>query len=122
MARPHHRISPAEVRRRRFRRTTLGRCGLDPAEVHDFLNRVADEMTALYRELAVSQAYVQLLRRALRARTTAPWPPYPADGHGWPGGATAGWTGPAAHRGEPPGPCVSQMRFIERHVPQPGSA
>lgn len=65
-ARRQHRLLPAQVRRKRFNLTRLGRRGLDPAEVHQFLHHVADEMNALYRDLALSQEHATRLRNALR--------------------------------------------------------
>ncbi|WBB78791.1 DivIVA domain-containing protein [Micromonospora sp. WMMD882] len=39
-------LYPAQVRDRRFRRTRLGRRGLDPEDVRRFLDRVALELAA----------------------------------------------------------------------------
>lgn len=108
-----YRLLPAEIRRKRFSRTRIGRRGLDPVEVRAFLNRIADEMNALYEDLAVAQEHTARLRRALRARG-AYGPGHAGDDHrghvihpGWPG---------------PAGSPYPATRFIERHVPQRGSA
>ncbi|MEV1289966.1 DivIVA domain-containing protein [Micromonospora sp. NPDC049679] len=65
-ARRVSRVLPGEVRRKRFSPTKFGRRGLDPSEVHHFLNRVAEEMNALYRDLSASQEHAARLRNALR--------------------------------------------------------
>ncbi|MEV1289391.1 DivIVA domain-containing protein [Micromonospora sp. NPDC049679] len=65
-ARRAMRVLPAEVRRKQFSLTKFGRRGLDPAEVDHFLNRVAEEMNALYRDLSTSQEHAGRLRNALR--------------------------------------------------------
>ncbi|WP_245736623.1 DivIVA domain-containing protein [Micromonospora pattaloongensis] len=45
-------LGPRQIRSKRFGSTRLGRRGMDPGEVRDFLDRVAADMAALYAELA----------------------------------------------------------------------
>ncbi len=60
------RLHPRLVRERQFGRTGLGRRGLDPAEVRQFLHRVAFELAALHRDLdQVTEENVRI-KRALR--------------------------------------------------------
>ncbi|MEV6813170.1 DivIVA domain-containing protein [Micromonospora sp. NPDC051296] len=40
--------------------------GLDPAQVDDYLNRVADEMDRLHRELTTANTEAERIRQALR--------------------------------------------------------
>ncbi|MET7666775.1 DivIVA domain-containing protein [Micromonospora luteifusca] len=40
--------------------------GLDPAQVHDYLNRVADELERLHRELTTANTEAERIRQALR--------------------------------------------------------
>ncbi|MEH0827965.1 MULTISPECIES: DivIVA domain-containing protein [Micromonospora] len=40
--------------------------GLDPAQVHDYLCRVADEMDRLHRELTTARTESERVRQALR--------------------------------------------------------
>ncbi|MEW2385435.1 DivIVA domain-containing protein [Micromonospora sp. NPDC047707] len=40
--------------------------GLDPAQVHDYLDRVADELDRLHRELATAIIESERIRQALR--------------------------------------------------------
>lgn len=54
------------MRERRFRTTRLGRRGLDPAEVHEFLDRVALDLADVYRALGVSREETARVRDALR--------------------------------------------------------
>jgi DivIVA domain-containing protein len=57
---------PWQVRERRFRPTRFGRCGLDPAEVTEFLDRVAADLTAAYRALGESRQETARIKDALR--------------------------------------------------------
>ncbi|MCI4062590.1 DivIVA domain-containing protein [Micromonospora sp. R77] len=59
-------LAPWQVRERRFRPTRLGRRGLDPAEVTEFPDRVADDLTAAYRALGDSRQETARIRDALR--------------------------------------------------------
>ncbi|MFI7303595.1 DivIVA domain-containing protein [Micromonospora aurantiaca] len=59
-------LRPWQVRERRFRTTRLGRRGLDPAEVHEFLDRVALDLADVYRALGVSREDTARVRDALR--------------------------------------------------------
>lgn len=52
-----------QVRFRRFRARSWR--GLDPDEVRTFLERTADEIDLLHREIAVGQAEIERLRVAL---------------------------------------------------------
>ncbi|MFC7548096.1 DivIVA domain-containing protein [Plantactinospora sp. GCM10030261] len=63
--RPHGRLDVYEVRRPRFRARPWRRGGLDPSEVYDFLERAADEIDLLHRELVAGQAEIERLRVAL---------------------------------------------------------
>ncbi|WP_239098166.1 DivIVA domain-containing protein [Micromonospora qiuiae] len=76
---------PWQVRDRRFR---LGRRGYDPAEVTEFLGRVADDLEAAYRQVAESHREAARVRDALR-RWQSEW------GQGRQGGANQR---PAYHR------------------------
>ncbi|PZG00855.1 DivIVA domain-containing protein [Micromonospora deserti] len=40
--------------------------GLDPGQVHDYLNRVADELDRLHRELTTANTEAERIRQALR--------------------------------------------------------
>ncbi|MEV1288331.1 DivIVA domain-containing protein [Micromonospora sp. NPDC049679] len=82
-ARRASRVLPGEVRRKQFGATKLGRRGLDPEEVHHFLNRVAEEMNALYRDLAASEEQASRIRNALREWQTQ-HPARPGDDYGRP--------------------------------------
>ena len=54
---PHHvRVATFDTRWR----------GLDPAQVDDYLNRVADEMDRLHRELTTANTEAERIRQALR--------------------------------------------------------
>ncbi|SBT47331.1 DivIVA domain-containing protein [Micromonospora auratinigra] len=59
-------LSPGQVRGRRFRATRLGRRGLDPAEVTEFLDRVADDLASAYRAPGESRRETARIRDALR--------------------------------------------------------
>ncbi|GAA0398776.1 hypothetical protein GCM10009541_47250 [Micromonospora gifhornensis] len=56
-------LRPWQVRDRRFR---LGRRGYDPAEVAEFLDRVAGDLEAAYRQVAVADREAARVREALR--------------------------------------------------------
>ncbi|WP_428964204.1 DivIVA domain-containing protein [Micromonospora fluostatini] len=59
-------LSPGQVRQRRFGSTSVGRRGLDPAEVYAFLDRIAGELSAAYDALARSREEADRVRAALR--------------------------------------------------------
>ncbi len=59
-------LRPWQVRERRFRLTPLGRRGLDPREVREFLDRVAGDLAAVYDELAQSRRETDRVKDALR--------------------------------------------------------
>ncbi|SCG57085.1 DivIVA domain-containing protein [Micromonospora inositola] len=59
-------LAPWQVRERRFRSTRFGRRGLDPAEVAEFLDRVAADLTAAYRALGDSRQETARIKDALR--------------------------------------------------------
>ncbi|SCE79916.1 DivIVA domain-containing protein [Micromonospora viridifaciens] len=59
-------LSPSQVRQRRFRPTRVGRRGLDPDEVREFLDRVADDLAAAYRALGDSRQETVRIKDALR--------------------------------------------------------
>ncbi|MCW3843186.1 DivIVA domain-containing protein [Micromonospora yasonensis] len=59
-------LLPWQVRQRRFRATRLGRRGLDPGEVREFLDRVADDLAAAYRALGDSRQESARIKDALR--------------------------------------------------------
>jgi DivIVA domain-containing protein len=59
-------LRPWQVRGRRFGSTRLGRRGLDPDEVHEFLDRVSDDLAAVYAELARSREETARIKEALR--------------------------------------------------------
>ncbi|SDZ07321.1 DivIVA domain-containing protein [Micromonospora pattaloongensis] len=54
------------MRQRRFALTRFGRRGLDPAEVGDFLERVAADLEGLYVELARTHEQNLRIKDALR--------------------------------------------------------
>ncbi|MEV6811380.1 DivIVA domain-containing protein [Micromonospora sp. NPDC051296] len=56
-------LRPWQVRERRFR---LGRRGYDPVEVAEFLDRVAGDLEAAYRQVAVADREAARVREALR--------------------------------------------------------
>ncbi|MFI9642541.1 DivIVA domain-containing protein [Micromonospora sp. NPDC051925] len=60
-----HRLLPWQVRERRFRPARLGRRGLDPQEVQDFLDQVAGELAAVYDALGQSRRETSRLKIAL---------------------------------------------------------
>ncbi|BCJ57917.1 DivIVA domain-containing protein [Micromonospora endophytica] len=55
---------PQQVRAITF--TTIRPRGLDPVQVYDYLNQVADELERLRRELTTANTEAERLRRALR--------------------------------------------------------
>ncbi|MFB9543405.1 DivIVA domain-containing protein [Micromonospora sagamiensis] len=55
-----------QVRRRRFRSVGPFRRGLDPADVREFLDRVADDLAELYDELNQSREETSRIKDALR--------------------------------------------------------
>jgi DivIVA domain-containing protein len=57
---------PWQVRERRFRPARFGKRGLDPAEVREFLERVAGDLAAVHDALARSQQETAKLGEALR--------------------------------------------------------
>ncbi|SCL41074.1 DivIVA domain-containing protein [Micromonospora pallida] len=59
-------LRPWQVRRRRFRSVGPLRRGLDPADVQEFLGRVADDLTALYDSLDQSREETGRVKDALR--------------------------------------------------------
>ena len=62
----YHPLRPWQVRERRFRPTPLGRRGLDPQEVSEFLDRVAGDLAAVYDALAQSRRETDRVKDALR--------------------------------------------------------
>ncbi|MEH0972381.1 DivIVA domain-containing protein [Micromonospora sp. CPCC 205546] len=59
-------MRPWQVRERRFRPTRFGRRGLDPEEVHEFLDRVAGDLAAVYDALGSSRHETTRIKDALR--------------------------------------------------------
>nr|WP_239098221.1 DivIVA domain-containing protein [Micromonospora qiuiae] len=59
-------LRPWQVRAWRFRACRFGRRGLDPNEVHEFLDRVADDLAAVYDALGNSVQEAVRFRDALR--------------------------------------------------------
>ncbi|SCE76937.1 DivIVA domain-containing protein [Micromonospora viridifaciens] len=57
-------LTVGQIRERQFRNV---RRGLDPAEVHAFLHRVAGDLAAARRQLAVTQEENVRIKRALRS-------------------------------------------------------
>ncbi len=62
----HHPLRPWQVRERRFRSVRLGRRGLDPDDVRDFLDQVADDLATVYAELSTSRQETSRVKDALR--------------------------------------------------------
>ncbi|GAB3182017.1 DivIVA domain-containing protein [Micromonospora palomenae] len=62
----YHPLRPWQVRERRFRSTPLGRRGLDPGEVREFLDRAASDLAAVYDALAQSRRETDRIKDALR--------------------------------------------------------
>ncbi|MCW3838954.1 DivIVA domain-containing protein [Micromonospora yasonensis] len=58
-------LRPWQVRERRFRSTPLGRRGLDPQDVREFLDRVAGDLAAVYDALAQSRRETDRIKGAL---------------------------------------------------------
>ncbi len=59
-------LRPWQVRERRFGWTGFGRRGLDPAEVDEFLERVAGDLATVYDALARSREETMRIKDALR--------------------------------------------------------
>ncbi|WP_326563992.1 DivIVA domain-containing protein [Micromonospora peucetia] len=59
-------LLPWQVRERRFKPVGLGRRGLEPADVYDFLDRVAGDMANVYAALAASRRETAVVKDALR--------------------------------------------------------
>ncbi|RIW44694.1 DivIVA domain-containing protein [Micromonospora endophytica] len=59
-------LRPWQVRGWRFRACRFGRRGLDPDEVQEFLDRVADDLAAVYDALGNSVQEAVWFRDALR--------------------------------------------------------
>ncbi|WP_422754859.1 DivIVA domain-containing protein [Micromonospora sp. WMMD708] len=59
-------LRPWQVREQRFRWTRFGRRGLDPAEVQEFLDRVAADLADAYQALGDSRHEAARVRDALR--------------------------------------------------------
>jgi DivIVA domain-containing protein len=62
----YHPLRPWQVRERRFRPTPIGRRGLDPQEVGEFLDRVAGDLAVVYDALAQSRRETDRIKDALR--------------------------------------------------------
>lgn len=62
----YHPLRPWQVRERQFRPTRLGRRGLDPREVGEFLDRVAGDLATVYDALAESRRETDRIKTALR--------------------------------------------------------
>jgi DivIVA domain-containing protein len=62
----YHPLRPWQVRERRFRSTPLGRRGLDPREVREFLEQVAVDLAAVYDALDQSRWETERIKDALR--------------------------------------------------------
>lgn len=62
----YHPLRPWQVRERRFRLSPLGRRGLDPQEVREFLDRVAGDLAVVYDALAESRREIDRIKTALR--------------------------------------------------------
>ncbi|MEV4709897.1 DivIVA domain-containing protein [Micromonospora sp. NPDC049374] len=58
-------LRPWQVRERRF--TRRGRRGVDAVEVAEFLDRVADDLAAVYAALGSSQHETQRIKDALKS-------------------------------------------------------
>lgn len=59
-------LLPWQVRERRFKSVGLGRRGLEPVDIYDFLDRVAGDMANVYAALAASRRETAVLKDALR--------------------------------------------------------
>jgi DivIVA domain-containing protein len=59
-------LRPWQVRNRRFNLVRFGRAGVDEAEVTAYLERVADDLAALYAELAEVREQNYRIKDALR--------------------------------------------------------
>ncbi|MGW1059873.1 DivIVA domain-containing protein [Micromonospora rubida] len=58
-------LLPWQVRAQRFRSAPVGRRGLDPQEVQEFLDRLAGDLAAVYDALAESRRETSRIRIAL---------------------------------------------------------
>jgi DivIVA domain-containing protein len=59
-------ITPQDIHDKCFNPTRIGRRGLEPGEVHDFLRLVEGEVAALHHELAAAREEAGRLKTALR--------------------------------------------------------
>ncbi|WP_327027428.1 DivIVA domain-containing protein [Micromonospora sp. NBC_01739] len=59
-------LRPWQVRGRQFRSTRRWRRGLDPEEVREFLDQVADDLASVYDALGVSRQEADRIKDALR--------------------------------------------------------
>ncbi|SCL60544.1 DivIVA domain-containing protein [Micromonospora yangpuensis] len=59
-------LVPGRVRAQRFGWTPVGRRGLDPVEVYEFLERVAGDLAIAYEAVANSRREADRFRDALR--------------------------------------------------------
>ena len=59
-------LRPWQVRGRQFRSTRRWRRGLDPGEVREFLDQVADDLASVYAALGVSRQEADRIKDALR--------------------------------------------------------
>jgi DivIVA domain-containing protein len=59
-------LRPWQIRGRRFRYTGFGRRGLDPDDVQEFLDRVADDLASVYAALAASREEADRVKNALK--------------------------------------------------------
>ncbi|WP_412101352.1 DivIVA domain-containing protein [Micromonospora maris] len=59
-------LRPWQVRGRQFQTTRRWRRGLDPGEVREFLDRVADDLASVYDALGVSRQETARIKDALR--------------------------------------------------------
>ncbi|SCF44480.1 DivIVA domain-containing protein [Micromonospora mirobrigensis] len=62
----YHPLRPWQVLDRQILSTRLGRRGLDPREVREFLDRVAGDLAAVYDALAQSRGETDRIKNALR--------------------------------------------------------
>lgn len=59
-------MRPWQVRSRRFTLIGFRRQGLDPVEVHEFLDRVADDLATVYAQLSRAQEQNIRIKKSLR--------------------------------------------------------
>ncbi|KAB1938080.1 DivIVA domain-containing protein [Micromonospora sp. ALFpr18c] len=62
----YHPLRPWQVREKQFRPTPLGRRGVEPGEVQEFLDRVAGDLAVVYDALAQSRRETERVKEALR--------------------------------------------------------